>query len=113
MTGTTPGSHPTVLDIPERQLSAGDLRQSAVMNILINFLANCGDLMDILSGHGATTKEPHSDVSLEVKNFTQALRRHHSFEDPSARGILAIVDRFVDLKYFLNIDEIRDYIIIV
>jgi hypothetical protein len=69
--------------------------------------------MDILSGHGVTTKGPHSDVSLEVKNFTQALRQHDSFGDPSARGILAIVDRFVDLKYFQSIDEIRDYIIIV
>ncbi|KAJ4039255.1 hypothetical protein NW756_009630 [Fusarium oxysporum] len=113
MTGTTPGRHPTVLDTPELQLLAGDLRQSAVMNILINFLANCGDLMDILSGHGATTKGPHSDVSLEVKNFTQALRRHDSFEEVSARGILAIVDRFVDLGYFQSIDEVRDYIIIV
>ncbi|KAF4503733.1 hypothetical protein FAGAP_11 [Fusarium agapanthi] len=111
--GTTPGCHPTVLDIPGPQLGAGDLRQSAVMTILTSFIANCRDLMDILSGHRATAKAPHSDVSLEVKNFTQALRRHDSFGDPSARGILAIVDRFVDLNYFQNIDEIRDYIIIV
>ncbi|CVK94420.1 uncharacterized protein FMAN_03532 [Fusarium mangiferae] len=104
----------TVPDTPELQLPSGeDLRQSAVMNILTSFIANCGDLMDILSGHGVTTKGPHSDVSLEVKNFTQALRRHDSFGDPSARGILAIVDRFVDLNYFQSIDEIRDYIIIV
>ncbi|KAI7771874.1 hypothetical protein LZL87_006150 [Fusarium oxysporum] len=102
-----------LFDVSEPQLTAGDLRQSAVMNILINFLANCGDLMDILSGHGATAKGPHSDVSKEVKNLARALRRNDSFEDPSARGILAIVDRFVDLNYFLNIDEIRDYIIIV
>ncbi|RKK74449.1 hypothetical protein BFJ69_g8555 [Fusarium oxysporum] len=96
----TGGSHPTVFDTPELQLSSGDLRRSAVMNILINFLANCENLMDILSGHGTTTKGPHADVSLEVKNFTQALRQHESFEDPSARGILAIVDRFVNLNYF-------------
>ncbi|KAM0085482.1 hypothetical protein ACKRZS_002217 [Fusarium odoratissimum] len=113
MTGTTEGTFPNVLDTPEHQLSARDLRQSAVMNILINFLANCGNLMDILSGHGATAKGPHSDVSLDVKSFTQTLRRHDSFEDPSARGILAIVERFVDLNYFQNIEEIRDYIIIV
>ncbi|KAF5238721.1 hypothetical protein FANTH_10219 [Fusarium anthophilum] len=113
MTGTTPGRHPTVLDSPEHQLSAGDLRQSAVMNILTSFIANCGDLVDILSGYGATAKGPHSDVPLEVKNFAQALRRHDCFGDPSARGILAIVDRFVDLNYFQSIDEIRDYIIIV
>ncbi|KAF5661714.1 hypothetical protein FCIRC_11740 [Fusarium circinatum] len=92
MTGTTPGLHPTVLDTPVPQLSAGDLRLSAVMNILTSFIANCGDLVDILSGHGATTKGPHSDVSWEVKNFAQALRRHDSFGDSSARGILAIVD---------------------
>ncbi|CVL12087.1 uncharacterized protein FPRN_03545 [Fusarium proliferatum] len=113
LTGTTPGLTLTVLDTPEPQLSAGNLRQSAVMNILTSFIANWEDLMDILSGHGVTTKGPHSDVSLEVKNFTQALRQHDSFGDPSARGILAIVDRFVDLKYFQSIDEIRDYIIIV
>ncbi|KAF5536500.1 hypothetical protein FPHYL_12953 [Fusarium phyllophilum] len=83
------------------------------MTILTSFIANCRDLMGILSGHRATAKGPHSDVSLEVKNFTQALRLHDSFGDPSARGILAIVDRFVDLNYFQNIDEIRDYIIIV
>ncbi|KAI1034298.1 hypothetical protein LB504_004445 [Fusarium proliferatum] len=93
LTGTTPGLPLTVLDTPEPQLSARDLRQSAVMNILTSFIANWKDLMDILSGHGVTTKGPHSDVSLEVKNFTQALRQHDSFEDPSARGILAIVDR--------------------
>ncbi|KAF5650885.1 hypothetical protein F25303_4263 [Fusarium sp. NRRL 25303] len=113
MPDATPGVHPTVLDNPEPQLSAGDLRQSAVMNILTSFIANCGDLMDILGGHGVTTKGPHSDVSLEVKNFAQALRRHDCFGHPSARGILAIVDRFVDLNYFQSIDEIRDYIIIV
>ncbi|KAI1038907.1 hypothetical protein LB503_007927 [Fusarium chuoi] len=83
--GTTPGPHPTVLGTPEPQLSAGDLRHSAVMNILTSFIADCGDLMDILSGHGVTTKGPHSDVSWEVKNFTQALRRHDSFGDPSAQ----------------------------
>ncbi|KAH7260777.1 uncharacterized protein BKA55DRAFT_686360 [Fusarium redolens] len=105
--------HPTVYDTPDLQPSAEDLRQSAVMNIMISFLTNCGELMDILSGHGATKKGPHSNVSVEVKNFTWALRRHDSFEDPSARGILAIVDRFVDLDYFQSIDEIRDYIIIV
>ncbi|TVY71952.1 hypothetical protein Focb16_v011502 [Fusarium oxysporum f. sp. cubense] len=113
MTGTAPGSHPTVFDARELQLPAGALRQSAVMNILTSFLANCGDLMDILSGHGATVKGPHSDVSKEVKNFARALRRHESFEEPSARGILAIVDRFVGLDYFQSIEEIRDYIIIV
>ncbi|RBQ64520.1 hypothetical protein FVER14953_03550 [Fusarium verticillioides] len=113
LTGTTPALHPTVLDTPEPHLSAGDLRQSAVMNILTSFIANCGDLVDIFSGHGVTAKGPHSDVSLEVKNFTQALRRHDCFGDPSARGILAIVDRFVDLKYFQSIDEVQDYIMIV
>ncbi|ENH63480.1 hypothetical protein FOC1_g10000225 [Fusarium oxysporum f. sp. cubense race 1] len=113
MTGTTKGTYPTVFDPPSLQPSTGDLRQSAVMNILTSFLANCGDLMDILSGHGATTKGPHSDVSKEVKNFARALRRHESFEEPSARGILAIVDRFVGLDYFQSIEEIRDYIIIV
>nr|RBQ94054.1 hypothetical protein FVER53263_03550 [Fusarium verticillioides] len=115
MTGTTPGFPPTVFDTtePPSQLSAGDLRQSAVMNILTSFISNCGDLMDILSGHGATTKGPHSDVSLEAKNFTQALRRHECFGDPSACGILAVVNRFVDLKYFQSIDEVQDYIIIV
>ncbi|KAL5594955.1 hypothetical protein FOVSG1_008644 [Fusarium oxysporum f. sp. vasinfectum] len=56
---------------------------------------------------------PHSDVSKEVKNFARALRRHESFEEPSARGILAIVDRFVGLDYFPSIQEIRDYITIV
>ncbi|PNP75037.1 hypothetical protein FNYG_11685 [Fusarium nygamai] len=109
----TEGTPPTVSDAPKLQLPAGDLRQSAVMNILTSFIANCGDLMDLLSGHGVTMKGPHSDVSLEVKNFTQALRRHDSFGDPSGRGILAIVDRFVDLNYFQNIDEIRDYIMII
>ncbi|SCN71931.1 uncharacterized protein FFB20_11656 [Fusarium fujikuroi] len=113
MPDATPGAHPTVLDNLEPQLSTGDLRQSAVINILTSFIANCGDLMDILSGHGVTTKGPHSDVSLEVKNFTQALRRHESFGGPSARGILAIVDRFVGLDYYQSIDEIRDYIAIV
>lgn len=109
----TEGTPPTVSDAPEPQLPSGDLRQSAVMNILTSFIANCGDLMDLLGGHGVTMKGPHSDVSLEVKNFTQALRRHDSFGDPSARGILAIVDRFVDLNYFQSINEIQDYIIIV
>ncbi|RKK07269.1 hypothetical protein BFJ63_vAg15991 [Fusarium oxysporum f. sp. narcissi] len=113
MTGTTKGTCPTVFDPQSLQPSTGDLRQSAVMNILTSFLANCGDLMDILSGHGATAKGPHSDVSKEVKNFARALRRHESFEEPSARGILAIVDRFVGLDYFQSIEEIRDYIIIV
>ncbi|KAG4255414.1 hypothetical protein FPRO04_03946 [Fusarium proliferatum] len=113
MADATPGLHPTVLRNPEPRLSARGLRQSAVMNILTSFITNCGDLMDILGGHGVTTKGPHSDVCLEVKNFTQALRRHDPFRDPSARGILAIVDRFVDLNYFQNIDEIRDYVVIV
>ncbi|KAF5693569.1 hypothetical protein FDENT_1912 [Fusarium denticulatum] len=109
----TGGSPPTVSDAPELQLPSGDLRQSAVMNILTSFIANCGDLVDILSGHGATAKGPYSDVSLDVKTFTQALRRHDSFENPSGRGILAIMDRFVDLNYFQNIDEIRDYVMII
>ncbi|KAF5627450.1 hypothetical protein F52700_8376 [Fusarium sp. NRRL 52700] len=116
MTGTTLGSHPTIFDLPGLQpstRSTGDLRQSAVINILTSFIANCGDLVGILSGHGATAKGSHSDGSWEVKNFTQVLKRHDSFGDPSARGILAIVDRFVDLNYFQNIDEIQDYIIIV
>lgn len=113
MTGTTEGTYPTVFDPPELQPSTGDLRQSAVMKILTSFLANCGDLMDILSGHGATVKGPHSDVSKEVQNFARALRRHDSFEELSAHGILAIVDRFVGLNYFQSIEEIRDYIIIV
>ncbi|KAF5611754.1 uncharacterized protein FSUBG_2191 [Fusarium subglutinans] len=69
--------------------------------------------MDILSGHGATAKGPYPDVPMAIKNFTQALRRHDPFEDPSARGILAIVDRFVNLNYFRNIDKVRDYTIIV
>ncbi|KAF5709548.1 hypothetical protein FMUND_10038 [Fusarium mundagurra] len=113
MTGTTPEFHPTVLDTPEPQLLVGDLRQSAVITILTSFIANCGDLMDILSGHGATARGPHSDVPLEVKNFTQALGRHDSFGDPFARGILAVVDKFVDLNYFQNVDEVQDYIMIV
>ncbi|KAF5582710.1 hypothetical protein FPCIR_9381 [Fusarium pseudocircinatum] len=113
MTGTIAGFHPTVLDIPGPQLSSADLRQSAVMTILTSFIANCGDLMDILSGHGVTTIGPHSDVPLKVKSFTQALRQCDCFEDPSARGILAVVDRFAELNYFQNIDEIQDYIIIV
>ncbi|SCO36238.1 uncharacterized protein FFMR_03997 [Fusarium fujikuroi] len=113
MSDTTPGSHSTVPDAAKPQLSTGDLRQSAVMNILTSFIANCGDLVDIFSGQAATAKGPHSDVSLEVKNFTQALRRHDCFGDPSSRGILAVVDRFVDLNYFQNIDEVQDYIIIV
>ncbi|KAG5751849.1 hypothetical protein H9Q70_005482 [Fusarium xylarioides] len=52
MTATTPGFPPTVFDTPEPpgQLSVGNLRQSAVMNILTSFISNCGDLMDILSG---------------------------------------------------------------
>ncbi|KAF5642773.1 uncharacterized protein FTJAE_3489 [Fusarium tjaetaba] len=87
----TEGTHPTISDAPEFQLPSGDLRQSAAMNILTSFIANCGELIDILSGHGVTAKGPHSDVSLEVKNFTQALRRHDCFGDPSARGILAVV----------------------
>ncbi|KAG9503621.1 hypothetical protein J7337_003572 [Fusarium musae] len=109
----TEGTRPTVSDTPELQLRSGDLRQSAAMNILTSFIVNCGDLFDILGGHGVTAKGPHSDVSLEVKNFTQALRRHDCFGDPSARGILTIVDRFVDLKYFQSIDEVQDYIMIV
>ncbi|KAH7207242.1 hypothetical protein DER44DRAFT_365757 [Fusarium oxysporum] len=51
MTGTTEGTQPTVFDTPGLQPSTGDMRQSAVMNILTSFLANCGDLIDILSGH--------------------------------------------------------------
>jgi hypothetical protein len=112
VTGTA-GIPPTVSDTRELQLPAGDLRQSAAMNILTSFIANRGDLMDILSGHGITAKGPHSNVSLGVKNFTQALRRNDSFRDPSARGILAIVDRFVGLNYFQNVNEVQDYIIIV
>ncbi|KAF4439210.1 hypothetical protein FACUT_4287 [Fusarium acutatum] len=113
VTGTAEGTPPTVSDAPELRLPTGDLRQSAVMNILINFLDNCGDLMDILSGYGATAKGPYPDVPMKVKSFTQALRQHDCFEDPSASGILAIVDGFVGLNYFQNIDEIQDYIIIV
>lgn len=112
MTRNTEGSHTTVFDTPALQPLPGDLRQSPVINILTSFLANCGGLMDILSGHGATATGPYSDIPMKIKNFAGSLRKHDSFKNPSTREILAIVDRFVNLNYFQNIDKIRDYIII-
>ncbi|KAF5547464.1 hypothetical protein FMEXI_5160 [Fusarium mexicanum] len=102
-------------DINIGQDSIGDPQNRQLFNDLIQrfFIANCGDLIDILGGHGVTANGPHSDVSKEIKNFTQALRLQDSFEELSAQGLLVIVDRFVDLKYFQDIDEIRDYIIVV
>ncbi|KAF4334304.1 hypothetical protein FBEOM_11867 [Fusarium beomiforme] len=113
LTGTAEGSHPTILNTPDRQLSDRNLGESAVISILTNFLANCGELMDIFCGHGATAKGPHADVPVGVRAFVGSLRTYDCFKDPSSRGILAIVDRFVDLNYFQSIDEVREYMMIV
>ncbi|KAM0337897.1 hypothetical protein ACHAPU_011489, partial [Fusarium lateritium] len=102
------------------------LQGSAVIANLARFLEECGELLQVLSGRGATAR-PHapdnsnslSQSKHDIKSACiQPIQNGRLFSNsPSARKIaqriLAIADRFIDLGYLQSIDNARIYLIVV
>ncbi|KAG5663498.1 hypothetical protein KAF25_001434 [Fusarium avenaceum] len=118
------GTLGTPLSAPQGPLLAGDLQNlqgSAIITNLAHFLEECGDLLQILSGHrvtnrsspGTSTSEKQSEVQTAIKSsFIQPLQINKFFVDNlSAQRLLVVADRFVELGYFRSIDETRRYLI--
>ncbi|SPJ79965.1 uncharacterized protein FTOL_08356 [Fusarium torulosum] len=98
------------------------LQGSAIITNLAHFLEECGDLLQVLSGRGVTSRLSsgssighQSEVQTVIKSsFIQPLQNNKCFIDNlSAQRILAVADRFVDLGYLRSVDETRRYLIMV
>jgi hypothetical protein len=112
------------LDTPLSAPQAPDLRHlqgSAIITNLAHFLEECGDLLQILSGHGVTSRlcpgiyigQSQSEVQTIIKStFIQPLQNNKFFVDNlSAQRLLVVADRFVELGYLRSIDEAKKYLI--
>ncbi|KAG5751850.1 hypothetical protein H9Q70_005483 [Fusarium xylarioides] len=102
--------------------SLQDLQGSAIVSNLICFLTECGDLLHVFSGRGATTKDLYSCIAFtqggsEAKNVVSAcvqrLKNDDACKNASTGGIMSIVERFVALGYLQTSEELRKYMLCV
>ncbi|KAF4445664.1 hypothetical protein F53441_10613 [Fusarium austroafricanum] len=116
----TQATEPWTGDLPD-QVDLG-LQGLAIVTNLTDFLEECGDLLQILSGRGVTTRHMHSsttssqkrpEVEALVSSCRQRLRQNGSIQDASTSGILLVVDKFIDLGYLQTIEEVQEYILII
>ncbi|KAM0445374.1 hypothetical protein ACHAQK_001576 [Fusarium lateritium] len=112
------------LDTPLSGPQAPDLQSlqgSVIITNLTDFLEQCGDLLQVLSGRGVTSRlssgtsidQCQSEVQAAIKSsFIQPLQNDKFFVDNlSAQRLLVVADRFVELGYLRSVDETRRYLI--
>jgi hypothetical protein len=96
------------------------LQGSPIVANLARFLEECGELP--LSTRGATinkwfpigtSKPAESRAKHSIERlYIQLLQDDECFNDPTAQGILSVVDRFIGVGYLRNISEIRDCLLL-
>jgi hypothetical protein len=116
------GSLGTPLNAPQAP-DLQNLQGSAIITNLAHFLEECGDLLQILSGRGVTSRlspgisigQGQFEVQTAIKlSFIQPLQNNKfSVSNMSAQRLLVVADRFVELGYLRSIDETRRYLIMV
>jgi hypothetical protein len=100
--------------------SLRDLQGSAVITQLKYFLKECGELPQILSGRGATTKyancpvdQPTPRVDDGVKPCIQGMRQTELSLNITFSAIISVVDKFMQLGYLRTTEDVQEYMLIV
>ncbi|KAF5962507.1 hypothetical protein FBULB1_14101 [Fusarium bulbicola] len=100
--------------------SLRDLQGSAVITQLEYFLEGCGELPQILSGRGATTKYVNCPVDQltprvdeGVKSCIQRMRQTELSLDATFSAIISVVDRLIQLGHLRTTEDVQEYMLIV
>ncbi|KAF5627451.1 hypothetical protein F52700_8377 [Fusarium sp. NRRL 52700] len=100
--------------------SLRDLQGSAVITQLNYFLEECGELPQVLSGRGATTKYANCPVhqlaprvDAGVKSCIQRMRQTELSLDTTFSAIISVVDKFIHLGYLRTTEDVQEFMLIV
>lgn len=100
--------------------SLRDLQGSTVITQLKHFLEECGELPQILSGRGATTKYANCPVDQltpraddGVQSCIQRMRQTELALDITFSAIISVVDKFIQLGYLRTTEDVQEYMLII